>query len=74
MAPTHAVKNGVRYRYYVSRPLSTNNQTEPSAGLRIPAGEIEQLVTSRVRQWLVDPGSIPSLSAPRHPSRCSLMP
>jgi site-specific DNA recombinase len=26
--------------------------------LRIPAGEIEHLVTSRVRQWLLDPGAI----------------
>jgi hypothetical protein len=26
--------------------------------LRIPAGEIEHLVTSRVRQWLLDPGGI----------------
>ena len=26
--------------------------------MRLPAAEIEQLVTSRVRQWLVDPGSI----------------
>jgi hypothetical protein len=58
MTPTHAVKNGVRYRYYVSRPLITKDQTEPSAGLRVPAGEIEQLVTSRMRQWLADPGSI----------------
>jgi DNA invertase Pin-like site-specific DNA recombinase len=58
MIPTHAVKNGVRYRYYVSRPLITKDQTERSAGLRISAAEIEQLVTSRVRQWLLDPGSI----------------
>jgi hypothetical protein len=55
ITPTYAVKNGVRYRYYVSRPLITSDQTEPSAGLRIPAGEIEQLVTSRLRQWLFDP-------------------
>ena len=48
MTPTHAVKNGARYRYYVSRPLITKAQTEPSAGLRIPAGEIEQAVTSRL--------------------------
>ena len=27
-------------------------------GLRIPAGEIEQAVTDRVRRWLVDPGSV----------------
>jgi len=26
--------------------------------LRIPAAEVEQLVTSRVRQWLLDPGNI----------------
>jgi len=44
--------------YYVSRPLITNDQTDGSAGLRIPAGEIEQAVTSRLRQWLVDPGSV----------------
>jgi DNA invertase Pin-like site-specific DNA recombinase len=58
MTPSHAVKNGTRYRYYVSRPLITRDRTERSAGLRIPAGEIEQLVTSRLRQWLLDPGSI----------------
>jgi hypothetical protein len=58
MTPTHAVKKGTRYRYYVSRPLIIKDQTEGSAGLRIPAAEIEQLVTSRVRQWLLDRGSI----------------
>ena len=59
MKPTHAVKNGMRYRYYVSRPLITKDQTDGSGGLRIPAAEIEQLVTSRVRQWLLDPGKRP---------------
>jgi DNA invertase Pin-like site-specific DNA recombinase len=58
MTPTHATKKGTRYRYYVSRPLITNDQTDGSVGLRIPAGEIEQAVTSRLRQWLVDPGSV----------------
>ena len=58
MTPTHAVKKGTRYHYYVSRPLIIKDQTESSAERRIPAGEIEQLVTSRVRQWLLDPGSI----------------
>jgi hypothetical protein len=43
MTPSHAVKKGTRYRYYVSRPLITKDRTERSAGLRIPAGEIEQL-------------------------------
>jgi len=48
MTPTHAIKKGRRYRYYVSRPSITNDQTDRSAGLRIPAGEIEQAVTSRL--------------------------
>jgi hypothetical protein len=58
MTPTHARKKGTRYRYYVSRPLITNDQADRSAGLRIPAEEIEQAMTSRLRQWLVDPGSV----------------
>jgi hypothetical protein len=58
MTPSHAIKKGTRYRYYVSCPLITNKQTESSAELRIPAVEIEQLVTSRVGQWLLDPGSV----------------
>jgi hypothetical protein len=58
MMPTHATKNGTRYRYYVSQTLITNDQTDGSAGLRIPAGQIEQAVTSRLRQWLVNPGSV----------------
>jgi site-specific DNA recombinase len=58
MTPTHATKQGTRYRYYVSRPLIDRDQTERSSGLRIPAEEIEQAVTIRLRQWLVDPSSV----------------
>ena len=58
MTPSHAGKKGTRYRYYVSGSLITKDRTETSAGLRIPAAEIEQLVSSRVHRWLLDPGSI----------------
>jgi site-specific DNA recombinase len=58
MTPSHAVKKGRRYRYYVSGSLITKDRTGDSAGLRIPAAEIEQLVSSRVHRWLLDPGSI----------------
>src|ERR1700674_4807986 len=58
MTPSHAVKKGTRYRYYVSRPLITKDRPDRFAGRRIPAGEIEHLVASRVRQWLLDPGRI----------------
>ena len=68
MTPTHAVKKGRRYHYYVSRPLITKDQTERSTGLRIPAAEVELLVTSRVRQWLLDPSSIYKVTRLRGPS------
>jgi hypothetical protein len=42
----------------MSLALITKDQTERSTGLRIPAGELKHLVTSRVRQWLLDPGGI----------------
>src|SRR5437867_1427421 len=58
MTPSHAVKKGTGYRYYVSRSLITKDRAETSAGLRIPAVEIEHLVSSRVHRWLLDPGSI----------------
>jgi hypothetical protein len=58
MTPSHAVKKGTRYRYYVSRSLITKDRSDDSAGLRIPAAEIEQLVSDRMHRWLLDPGSI----------------
>ena len=67
MTPSHAVKKGTRYRYYVSRSLITKDRTEDCAGLRVPAAEIEQLVSSRVRQWLLDPGSIYKATSARFP-------
>ena len=48
----------MRHRYYVSRSLITKDRTDDSAGLRIPAAEIEQLVSDRVHRWLLDPASI----------------
>jgi len=68
MTPTHAVKNGTRYRYYVSRPLITKDRSDGSAELRLPAEAIEQLVTGRVRQWLLDPGTIYPVTQRTDPS------
>jgi hypothetical protein len=58
MTPSHAVKKGTRYRYYVSGSLITRDRTDKSAGLRTPAAEIEDLVNDRMHRWLLDPGSI----------------
>ncbi len=58
MTPTHAVKKGARYRYYVSRRLITGSRGKAPEGLRIPAGEIEQLVTARIGELLSDPARL----------------
>jgi hypothetical protein len=68
MTPTYAVKKGTRYHYYVSRPLIIKDQTERSVGQRIPAADVELLVTSRVRQWLLDPSSIYKVTRLADPS------
>src|SRR6202043_733172 len=67
MTPSNAVKKGTRYRYYVSRSLITKDRTDDSAGLRIPAAEIEQRVSDRVHRWLLDPGSIYKSTSARLP-------
>ena len=50
--PSHAVKNGRRYRYYVcqSNKGGVGRTTGPTA--RLPAGEIEALVLARLRSAL----------------------
>jgi site-specific DNA recombinase len=58
MTPTHAVKNGKRYRYYVSRPLIIGSGADVAAGLRLPAAEIEQITTNRIRRLLSEPASL----------------
>ena len=54
ITPTHATKQGTRYRYYVSQTLITSDQTEGSALLRLPAGQIEQAVTRRLPLCCMD--------------------
>jgi site-specific DNA recombinase len=65
MTSSHAVKKGTRYRYYVSGSLIAKDRTENAAALRIPAAEIEQLVSDRAHRWLLDPGSIEKSTAAR---------
>src|SRR6202030_3364328 len=48
ITPPHAIKNGARYRYYVSRPLISESRADTPDGLRPPPGDIEQLVPTRI--------------------------
>jgi hypothetical protein len=57
LTPSHAVKSGRRYRYYVSRELagSPNRATRVrSGGWRLPANEIERFVRDAVMALLAD--------------------
>jgi DNA invertase Pin-like site-specific DNA recombinase len=58
LTPTHAVKKGTRYRYYVSKSLITGTAKEHSQGRRIPAGNLEGLVIGRLRAFLADEGAL----------------
>ena len=58
LTPSHAVKKGTRYRYYVSTSLITGAAKDRSKGRRIPAANLETLVITRLRTLLADRGGI----------------
>jgi DNA invertase Pin-like site-specific DNA recombinase len=59
MSPSHAVKKGVRYRYYVSQSLIKRGRSSVSdAACRVPAADLECLVTDRFCAMLTDPNAI----------------
>jgi site-specific DNA recombinase len=58
LTPSHAVKKGTRYRYYVSRSLIVGRAKEKSTGRRIPAANLETLVITKVRSLLADQGAV----------------
>jgi DNA invertase Pin-like site-specific DNA recombinase len=58
LTPSHTVKGGRRYRYYVSRPLVTGRASRAPQGWRLPALEIERIVLGEVAKVLGDPGTI----------------
>ncbi len=58
LTPTHAVKKGTRYRYYVSTSLITRPSKLP-AGIRRPLERVLPApVINRLRKFLADPGAI----------------
>lgn len=61
LTPTHAVKSGRRYRYYVSRQLvsgALDSDATKFKGWRIPAGELERIVADAVSGLLADPSAL----------------
>jgi hypothetical protein len=58
LTPSHAVKDGRRYRYYVSRRLVTGTSQEDPDGWRLPAPQIERLVADEAIQGLADRAAV----------------
>jgi site-specific DNA recombinase len=54
LTPTHCIKKGTRYRYYVSTALVTGAPSGGSPGRRIPAGNLETVVLDRIRTFLTN--------------------
>jgi hypothetical protein len=52
MTPSHAVKNGVRYRYYISSALIQGQPDKAAKVNRVPATEIEALISNALRKRL----------------------
>ncbi|HBK79173.1 MAG TPA: recombinase family protein [Nitrospinae bacterium] len=58
LTPTHAVKKGRRYRYYVSQNREDSPSGDSPSIRRIPAGDIEHIVTRRMQEFLSDPAEL----------------
>jgi hypothetical protein len=67
LTPSHAVKAGRRYRYYVSQALISKGRGAAPEGRRIPAGDVERLVSERVRQFLASEAEVFAMVRPVFP-------
>ena len=57
MSPTHTRKGGKLYRYYISQKV-LKNMADANPASRVPAAEIERIVTDQVRNLLCSPEAI----------------
>ena len=73
LVPTYAAKNGKRYRYYVSQCLITGTRNDAPHAIRVPAADLERLVSHRFCRWLTSPAELidalaPAVPATKHPA------
>ena len=64
MAPTHATKAGIRYRYYVSLPCLHGEARTAKVGsvTRVPATEIEDVVLKSLNAYLRHQSGMPTIT------------
>jgi site-specific DNA recombinase len=57
LSPSHTVKNGKRYRYYVSQATAQGSDRQSKA-IRLPAYDIERQVSLRLQSFLQSPNEV----------------
>jgi site-specific DNA recombinase len=55
MSPTHTRRKGRLYRYYISQRLIKAGEPTGATSLRVPAGEIEEIVIGQFRRMVASP-------------------
>jgi len=55
MSPTHTRRKGRLYRYYISQQLIKAGEPTGASSMRVPAGEIEEIVTAQFRRMVASP-------------------
>jgi site-specific DNA recombinase len=66
LSPSHAVRSGRRYRYYVSRRL-TQARRKDESGWRLPAEQLEKVVLAFIIDLLGDEGRLAKVIGRRDP-------
>ena len=61
MSPSHAVRKGKRYRYYVSQAILQHRKHEAGSFARLPAHDVERLVSNELREFLTSPARLLAL-------------
>ncbi|WP_029587487.1 recombinase family protein [Bradyrhizobium sp. URHD0069] len=55
MSPTHTRRKGRLYRYYISQRLIKAGASAGATSMRVPAGEIEEIVIGQFRRMVASP-------------------
>ena len=61
MSPSHSNTRNRKYRYYVSQALIQHRRNEAGTISKIPAGEIEKVVTQEIKDFMFDLNNIQPL-------------
>ena len=75
MAPTHATKAGIRYRYYVSLPCLHGEAKTAKVGsvTRVPATDIEDIIVKSLNEHLRSQNGMPASAITGHSAIAELI-